>query len=188
MPGLSGKHRTGSGFHQQWLTPENWGFFLTWALVSLRVALRYGAPGISGTLPSLGPLWVGSPIVVGAPRGVWVPHRPGIITVTSLGETRETKREWQQTTESSHTPSICEKMYYIWCIWTYLKHINTKHHIYVCLKKVSCSFSCLKRKKSTDWSCGYSCMKELKPCRPAIWQETYLDIARKYCLMYAETP
>ncbi len=72
----------------------NWKAALTRALVSLRVALWYGAPGVSSILPSLGALWIGRPVVVGAPRGVRVPHRPGIITVASLEETeRENERD-----------------------------------------------------------------------------------------------
>ena len=71
--------------------------FLTWALISLRMALGCGTPGVSSSLPSLGALWVGRPVVVGAPRGVRVPHRPWIITVTCLEETRERKCEgWKR--------------------------------------------------------------------------------------------
>lgn len=67
---------------------------LTWALVRLRVPMWYRSPGISSTFSSLGTLWIGCPVVVGAPRGVRVPHRPGIITITSLEETeRENVRD-----------------------------------------------------------------------------------------------
>lgn len=51
--------------------------------------LGYGAPGVSTTRPCLGALWIGRPVVVGAPGGVRVPRRPGIVTVASLGGTRE---------------------------------------------------------------------------------------------------
>lgn len=53
------------------------------------MALGYGAPGVSGTRPRLGALWIGCPVVVGAPGGVRVPRRPGIVTVASLGRKRE---------------------------------------------------------------------------------------------------
>lgn len=61
----------------------------TWTLVGLRVVMGHGAPGVSSTCPCLGALWIGCPVVTGAPGGVRVPRRPGIITVTSLGEMSE---------------------------------------------------------------------------------------------------
>lgn len=67
---------------------------LTWALVRLRVAMWHRTPGVSSTLSSLGALRIGCPVVVGAPWGVRVPYRPGIITITSLEETeRENVRD-----------------------------------------------------------------------------------------------
>lgn len=59
---------------------------LTWALVGLRVTLWHRGPGVRGCSPSLGALWIGGPVVVGAARGVCVPRRPRVITIASLEE------------------------------------------------------------------------------------------------------
>lgn len=89
------------------LYPQKAG--LTWALVSLRVALWCRSPRVSSTFSSLGALWIGCPVVVGAPRGVRVPHRPGIITITSLKGTerkcegQKRQRSYKRSTGSENT-------------------------------------------------------------------------------------
>lgn len=67
---------------------------LTWALVSLRVSLRCGPPGVACALPRLGSLGVGRPVVVGACPRVCVPRRPGIITVAGLAVRGGGEAEW----------------------------------------------------------------------------------------------
>lgn len=71
---------------------------LTWALVGLRMALCCGAPGVRGSTLACngacnGALWLGRPVVGGTSRGVLVPYRPRVFTVTRLEERERGERK-----------------------------------------------------------------------------------------------